>query len=81
MKYKVPKGVHTIYEQGKRYTVADGIVEIPGEQVGWLEPVEGEIPDLGSLKVDELKSLCDQKGIEIPAGAKKADIVALLTEE
>ena len=81
MKYQVPKAVHTIYEKGKRYTVVDGIVEIPGEPVGWLKPVEEEAPDLASMKVDELKELCSQKGIDVPAGAKKSDIVALLEQE
>jgi hypothetical protein len=40
MKYQVPKDVLTIYEKGKRYTAVDGIVEIPGEPVGWLKPVK-----------------------------------------
>jgi hypothetical protein len=81
VKYQVPKDVHTIYEKGKRYTVIDGIVEIPGEPVGWLKPVEDDAPDLASMKVDELKELCSQKGIEIPTGAKKSDIVVLLEQE
>lgn len=81
MKYRVPKAVHTIYEKGKRYTVVDGIVEIPGESVGWLKPVGEDTPDLASMKVEELKELCSQKGIDVPAGTKKSEIVALLEQE
>ena len=34
--------------------------------------------DLGDLSVKELKDLCVENGIEIPNGAKKADLIKLL---
>lgn len=39
MKYRVPEGVTAIYNNGRRYPVEEGIVEIPGEPVDWLKPV------------------------------------------
>lgn len=36
--------------------------------------------DVSKLKVDELKALLNESGIEYPADAKKADLVALAVE-
>ncbi|MCU0891998.1 MAG: hypothetical protein MUE77_09695 [Sandarakinorhabdus sp.] len=37
-----------------------------------------EITDHGKLSVAELKELADKLGLTLPAGAKKADIIALI---
>ena len=37
--------------------------------------------DLSKLTVAKLKALCGERGIEVPAKAKKADLIALLDKE
>lgn len=58
-----------------------GLVEIieQKEEVQIEEPKE-EVIDYSKLKVAELKELLNDKGIEIPKGAKKADLISLLSE-
>ena len=58
-----------------------GLVEIieQKEEVQTEEPKE-EVIDYSKLKVAELKELLNNKGIEIPKGAKKADLISLLSE-
>ena len=58
-----------------------GLVEIieQKEEVQTEEPKE-EVIDYSKLKVAELKELLNEKGIEIPKGAKKADLISLLSE-
>lgn len=34
--------------------------------------------DLSKLTVAQLRALCAERGVEVPKGAKKADIIALL---
>lgn len=36
--------------------------------------------DYQDLKVTQLKELCAERGIEVPKGAKKSDLIALLGE-
>lgn len=50
----------------------DEIAEAIAAQAAESKPID-------KLKVDELKALLTDKGIEIPEGAKKDDLVALLT--
>ena len=45
-----------------------------------IEQKEEEIIDYSKLKVAELKELLNEKGIEIPKGAKKADLINLLSK-
>lgn len=80
MKYSVPKGVHTIYDHGKRYPVVDGVVDIPGERVEWLQPLTEE-QDLSKASVKELKRICVNRGIEVPEKATKNEIIQLIEEE
>lgn len=58
-----------------------GLVEIieQKEEVQTEEPKE-EVIDYSKLKVAELKELLNERGIEIPKGAKKADLISLLSE-
>ena len=49
------------------------------EEVQTEEPKE-EVSDYSKLKVAELKELLNERGIEIPKGAKKADLISLLSE-
>ena len=58
-----------------------GLVEIieQKEEVQTEEPKE-EVFDYSKLKVAELKELLNNEGIEIPKGAKKADLISLLSE-
>lgn len=50
------------------------------------EPVEAERPsdepqeDYSKLSVARLKELCAERGIKVPSGARKAQIVSLLKE-
>ncbi|WP_086070131.1 HeH/LEM domain-containing protein, partial [Escherichia coli] len=48
-----------------------------------LGPVETkkEDKDLSALKVDELKAMLTEKGIDFDPKAKKDDLIALLSEE
>jgi len=53
------------------------------EQLGWvfIEDVADDVPpinDLSKLTVEKLKEMLDTAGIEYPADAKKADLLALL---
>jgi hypothetical protein len=41
-------------------------------------PVEPPVEDLASKTIDQLKAILTEKGIEFPASAKKADLLALL---
>ena len=45
-----------------------------------IEQKEEEIIDYSKLKVTELKKLLIEKGIEIPKGAKKVDLISLLSK-
>ena len=49
------------------------------EEVQTEEPKE-EVVDYSKLKVAELKELLNERGIEIPKGAKKADLISLLSK-
>ena len=55
------------------------LVEEHIEEVQTEEPKE-EVVDYSKLKVAELKELLNERGIEIPKGAKKADLINLLSE-
>ena len=76
----------TLYASGSVVEVADKDVE-EFKNNGW-ELVKGgkqkqkeegeEDKDLSKLTNDQLKALCDEKGIEYDAKAKKADLLALL---
>ena len=55
------------------------LVEEHIEEVQTEEPKE-EVVDYSKLKVAELKELLNERGIEIPKGAKKADLISLLSE-
>lgn len=53
------------------------------EQLGWVfvEDVADDVPpadDLSKLTVEKLKEMLDVAGVEYPADAKKADLLALL---
>ncbi len=55
------------------------------ESLGWvfLGPEETKKDDKGlsALKVDELKAMLTEKGIDFDPKAKKDDLIALLSEE
>lgn len=59
--------------------VKQGLAEYIEEQIE-EEEEQKEIIDYSKLKVAELKELLNDKGIEIPKGAKKADLISLLSE-
>ncbi|SFB90659.1 Rho termination factor, N-terminal domain [Alkalibacterium subtropicum] len=44
------------------------------------EDEKKEAPDYESMKVDELKELADEKGLEYKAAIKKDELIALLGE-
>ena len=59
--------------------VKQGLAEYIEEQIE-EEEEQKEIIDYSKLKVAELKELLNDKGIEIPKGAKKVDLISLLSE-
>lgn len=59
--------------------VKQGLAEYIEEQIEEEEESK-EVVDYSKLKVAELKELLNDKGIEIPKGAKKADLISLLSE-
>lgn len=78
MKYLVKQKIQSIYHEGKRYPVIDGLVDIPGT-VDWLEPAEKALSD---FTVKELRELCKEKEIKIPADkTSKDDLIALLATD
>ena len=63
--------------------VKQGLAEYIEEQMEEEESKEvqtEEVIDYSKLKVAELKELLNEKGIEIPKGAKKADLISLLSK-
>lgn len=59
------------------YITYTPIVEEPEKEE---EPVENQQVDLSKLTVAMLKTLAKERGIDVPKGAKKAQIIALLEE-
>ena len=62
--------------QAEQFT-KHGLVEIIEQKE---EVQTEEVIDYSKLKVAELKELLNEKGIEIPKGAKKADLISLLSK-
>lgn len=62
-----------------KIVVKQGLAEYIEEQIEEEEESK-EVVDYSKLKVAELKELLNDKGIEIPKGAKKADLISLLSE-
>ena len=68
------------------YEAADGPVEAKGEQENTIaekkpeKAVSEAQADVSKLTVAQLKGLCAERRIDVPKGAKKADLVALLEE-
>ena len=62
-----------------KIVVKQGLAEYIEEQIEEEEKSK-EVVDYSKLKVAELKELLNDKGIEIPKGAKKADLISLLSE-
>ena len=64
--------------------VKQGLAEYIEEQIEeeevQTEESKEEVIDYSKLKVAELKELLNERGIEIPKGAKKADLISLLSE-
>lgn len=59
--------------------VKQGLAEYIEEQIEEEEEPK-KVIDYSKLKVTELKELLNKRGIEIPKGAKKADLISLLSE-
>lgn len=59
--------------------IKQGLAECIEEQIEEEEESK-KVVDYSKLKVAELKELLNNKGIEIPKGAKKADLISLLSE-
>ena len=62
--------------------VKQGLAECIEEQIEEeeVQTEQKKVIDYSKLKVTELKELLNDKGIEIPKGAKKADLISLLSE-
>ena len=76
---------YSVFENGDILEVKKELAEKLIEQ-GLVEniPLEKEevkeVVDYTKLKVSELKKIAEEKGIEIPKGALKKDIITLLNE-
>lgn len=71
------------YQKNKDYFVQKQLAEVlvKNNYAEYVELEEStEVVDFSELKVAELKQLLIEKGIEIPKGAKKKDLVQLLEE-
>ena len=71
------------YQKNKDYFVQKQLAEllVKNNYAEYVELEESiEVIDFSELKVAELKQLLIEKGIEIPKGAKKKDLVQLLEE-
>ena len=59
--------------------ISHNLIELVEEHIEEIQEQE-EVIDYSKLKVAELKELLNEKGIEIPKGAKKADLISLLSK-
>lgn len=78
--YKTQK-VTTLIKAGFLQPTEDDLNPAPAakvEPVAEVKPVEPPIEDLASKTVTQLKALLTEKGIEFPASATKAELLALL---
>ena len=62
-------------------TVAPGDVESTEAADEHIRRMSGAPEELKGHTVSELKQIAEEKGVELPAGAKKADIVEALASE
>ena len=61
--------------------ISHNLIELVEEHIEEVQTEEPkEVIDYSKLKVAELKELLIEKGIEIPKGAKKADLISLLSK-
>ena len=60
--------------------ISHNLIELVEEHIEEIQEQEEEVIDYSKLKVAELKELLNDKGIEIPKGAKKADLISLLSK-
>lgn len=78
--------VHDYREPGDVFEVTEGrAAQIAAALPGYVSieaAAEPEQPkeqvDLSKLTVTQLKGLCEERGIEVPKRAKKAELIALL---
>lgn len=83
--YIVNKGVFNVGQvvefddELAKKLIKQGVVKYIEEQEKEEEKTSTDI-DYNKLKVAELKRLLQEKGIEIPKGAKKADLINLLND-
>lgn len=74
------------FHKGQLFEVGDPLVTVGGEKVPEhfapvatdAEPGGESAESLGRLKVDDLKALAAERGVALPEGAKKAEIVEAL---
>lgn len=67
------------YDVGEEYEGADArISELAS--AGCVNSGAADGGDLASLTVAELKELCDERGVDYPRKATKAQLVSLLSE-
>lgn len=61
-----------------KHLLRNGATLVDGPAGG--EPADVDTDDLGSLTVKQLRALADERGLDVPKGAKKPDLVALLEQ-
>jgi hypothetical protein len=57
---------------GGRYLIGETVVNANGD------PVEGDVEEYEDMKVAALRRMAEERGIDVPDNAKKADLVAAL---
>ena len=60
-------------------SISNSVSSASGDQ--FMSQITGQVADLNKKTVAELKLIAAQNGIDVPADAKKADIIKILTEQ
>ena len=58
-----------------------GYLELTGATPAGSRRRGADVPALAAMTVRELAAMCAERGIDVPAKARKADLVALLESE
>lgn len=86
--YMAVEGKLQHVKKGSELILSDKVAKKLGSKVGVMgegktidmtSTGEGDTPDFGKMKVDELKAELAKAGITFPEDAKKADLLELLT--
>lgn len=70
---------HRGREAGETFEVdADRAAEIESRLPGYVTVAGDAVPDLSGMTVPQLRALASERGVDIPKGIRKAEIIELL---